>query len=84
MTVSSSIIKPFFLFSKLGNSLMNYFCAQDFDLEKNPGLGKSVEINYIEKIFHVTSELNALKAFDHIRKEHVPGIQNVYGHTNGP
>lgn len=40
-------------------------------------------MNYWEKIFTVTSKFNALKASDHISKAYVPGIQNVYEHTNG-
>lgn len=34
----------------------------------NQRLKKSVEINYLEKIFSVTSKFNVLKTFDHITK----------------
>lgn len=45
--------------------------AREFFRNKLPG----------EKIFTVTWKFSALKAYDHIYKEPVPGVQNVYEHT---
>lgn len=83
MTVSSSIIKPFFLFFKTGwQHCILFLCLGLWSWQKE-GLEYSSEINYWKKIFTVTSKFSALKASDHTSKECVPGVQNVYEHTNG-